>query len=252
MRRNQNVLGISAILLSLAMLTGCVASSTDSLVSKENSTEGVSKLSTTTASTTLPPQTTTEEPDDESDKFIEFDSINDYNDYLATLDRTNEVIVMTESEFADFISTTYPTAQQITFLFTLGSPFEVDDEMPVHEDSEGNVYEPFLTDTCHSLDDLWTYIGEYYTDDGVEEFKSLMTMKKDFIIELDGVLYCRQGVKGTTAATYSEQAELVYQQENKITYSLPIIYGGDDETKYFRLCTLSKDGDNWKYESPVQ
>ncbi len=172
----------------------------------------------------------------------EFATEQEYIDYLNGLDRTNETVVMSDEEFRQFIENTAPTAKNFKWLFGVYSAFDYGEETI---EIDGDNYRIFLEDKCSSLDDLWTYMGEYYSVSVIENAKSVNS-GMGIIIEYDGHIYEHEGEKGTAVYTFPERAEIVFQEENRITFSIPVGEGDADE--FIRLCTISKNGDKWTYD----
>ncbi len=172
----------------------------------------------------------------------EFATEQEYIDYLNGLDRTNETVVMSDDEFKQFIENTAPTAKNLYWLFSIGCTPEASGKFI---DVNGQYYQLFLEDKCRSLDDLWTYMEEYYSVQVVENAKTINSATGS-IIEHNGNIYDHEGEKGTAVYTYPERAEIVFQKENRITFSIPVCEGDADE--FIRLCTISKNGDKWTYD----
>ena len=181
----------------------------------------------------------------ESDEALEFYTREECENYLAAIDRTNETIVMSDEEFADFINQTYSTARGLNLMFGVGATFKLDFEKEPYIDENGVKYYPFLTDKCHSLSDLWEFMGQFYTDNIISDAKT----SSQHIIEKDNFMYDREGEKGNTTSSNTEKSEIVYQTADKITYSIPVFYG--DENEVIKICSISKENGIWKYNQWV-
>ena len=176
---------------------------------------------------------------------VDFLSDEEYEKYVSAFDRSSEKIVFTDEDFGSFIDETYDTALNFSILFGEFIPFETDMEIEAFIDENGDSYTAFLTERCHSLDDLWDYMGEYYSVDIVETAREINSAY-GFIIEAEGHIYERDGNETVRkGGSLPETARPVYQDENNITASIDFDSGDGNITKH--IFTVTSDGEKWKY-----
>lgn len=176
---------------------------------------------------------------------VDFLSDEEYENYVSAFDRSTEKIIFTDEDFRGFIDETYETALNFSILFEEFIPFETDTEIEAFVDEKGDSYTAFLTERCHSLEDLWDYMGEYYSEDIVEMAREINS-DHGFIIEAEGHIYERDGNENVRkGGSLPETARPVYQNENNITASIDFDDGERHITKH--IFTVTSDGEKWKY-----
>lgn len=176
---------------------------------------------------------------------VDFLSAEEYENYVSAFDRSSEKIIFTDDDFRSFIDETYDTALNFSILFEEFIPFETDTEIEAFVDEKGDSYTAFLTERCHSLEDLWDYMGEYYSDEMVERAREINSAC-GFIIEADGHIYERDGNETVRkGGSLPGTALPVYQSENNITASIDFDSGDGNITKH--IFTVTSDGEKWKY-----
>lgn len=176
---------------------------------------------------------------------VDFLSAEEYENYVSAFDRSTEKIIFTDEDFRSFIDETYDTALNFSILFKEFIPFETDAEIEAFVDEKGDSYTAFLTERCHSLDDLWDYMGEYYSEEMVERAREINSAY-GFIIEADGHIYERDGNETVRkGGSLPETARPVYQSENNITASIDFDSGDGNITKH--IFTVTSDGEKLKY-----
>ena len=182
-------------------------------------------------------------------KTADFLSQDEYEYYLSSFDRSGETIVFTDDDFRSFIDETYDTALNFSILFEDFIPFETDTEIEAFVDEKGDSYTAFLTGKCHSLEDLWSYMGEFYSAEIVERAKEINSAY-GFIVEADGHIYERDGNETVRkGGSLPETARPVYQSENNITASIDFDSGDGSITKH--IFTVTSYGEKWKYNELI-
>ena len=224
---------------------------------EKEETPEISAEDTEAAETTeeeAPPETTEDTDTGESeyaDPFdpaenIEFDSAEEYEQYLSGLDGESEI---SAEEITAFLNENYAKAYNITsFCRSLGADtldIGVDfDNTVVITGDDGSGYECAPTDLS-SKEDFWAYVSEYFSLATVEQLKNVSA---DYLMyEADGVLYVAIGARGNNYWYDPDTVEIVRQTGDRATISIVKSYFIEGE-ETIALRDLVKEDGKWKFD----
>lgn len=177
---------------------------------------------------------------------IEFDSAEEYGQYLSGLDRESEAYT---EEITDFLSENYEKACDIaSFCRSLGADtldIGVDyDNTAVIMGADGFEYQCAPTDLS-SKEEFWAYASEYFSSAALEQLKAATA--EYLMYEKDGVLYVAIGARGNNYWYDPDTIGIVQQTEDRATISIVKNYFIEGEEK-IALRDLAKEDGKWKFD----
>ena len=235
---------ILALMLALA-LTAC--SDSTSGVPRSTPDAGQSETTAEEKEETPPPATenTYEDPFDPAEN-IEFDSVEEYEQYLSGLDGESEI---STEEITAFISEKYKSAYDIaSFCRSLG-PDTLDigvdfDNTVVITGDDGLEYQCAPTGLS-SKEEFWEYAAECFSAATIEQLKNVSA---DYLMyEKDGVLYVAIGARGNNYWYDPDTIEIIRQTEDRATISIVKSYFIEGEEK-IALRDLVKEDGKWRFD----
>ena len=177
---------------------------------------------------------------------IEFDSEEEYQQYLSGLDSEGEI---SSEEITAFLSEKYKSAYDIaSFCRSLG-PDTLDigvdnDNTVVITGNDGISYECAPTDLS-SIEEFWAYVSEYFSAATLEQLKNATA---DYLLyEADGVLYVAIGARGNNYWYDPDTIEIVRQTGDRATVSIVKSYFIEGEES-IALRDLVKEDGQWKFD----
>lgn len=252
------------ILVALICVLLCASCQAKTGTEQTELTELTATTITTAVTENAEPSVTTSSITSDTEESADSEYVSDVSDddnehaleeYLASIDWTNEADVMSDEVLRSLVSERHKKAQDIMWIFEAGVFFNLsssDREVEPYCDENGAIYDAILTDKCHSMNDLWSYISSLYVEDVVDELKNDVERWKihddNRFVEANGYIYLRQGGKCASSSD-PETIEIVSLEESKITYSaLFLFYDGEEEEEIY---TISKYDNGWKYDELI-
>lgn len=211
------------------------------------SSENTEEEETPTEST----ENTDGEEIEENDPFdpaenIEFDSVEEYQQYLSGLDSEGEI---SSEEITAFLNENYEKAYDIaSFCRSLG-PDTLDigvdfDNTVVITGDDGLEYQCAPTDLS-SKEEFWEYAAECFSAATVEQLKEATAYY--LMYEADGVLYVAVGARGNNYWYDPDTIEIIRQTEDRATISIVKSYFIEGEEKIALRALVKEDG-KWKFD----
>ena len=177
---------------------------------------------------------------------IEFDSVEEYEQYLSGLDRGSEVL--SKEELDAFISENYEKAYKLASFCRGYGPSTLDigvnfDITESFTGDDGMSYNCSPTDLS-SKEEFWASVSEYFSAAAVEQLKKETGY---LLYEKDSVLYVAIGAKGGYYNYDIDTVEIVQQAEERITLSMVKSYFLMRE-ETIALRDLVKEDGKWKFD----
>ena len=178
---------------------------------------------------------------------VEFNSEDEYQQYLSGVDRGSEVL--SKEELDSFISENYEKAYNLASFCRGYGPDTLD--IGVNYDStesitadDGASYE-YAPTALSSKEEFWASVSEYFSAATVEQLKK--ETANYLLYEKDGVLYVAIGAKGGNYSYEKDTVEIVQQAEDRVTLSIVKSYFIEGK-KTITLRDLVKEDGKWKFD----